>query len=486
MTGPELLVKAQKLSKRSCATRNSATHNSSTENSVYVKMRSVGFSLLFFCAFCGGTTQPANALVAPKVEQARLDNGLQIIVIPDHRAPVVTHMVWYRVGSADEPAGKSGIAHFFEHLMFRGTATFPDGTFSKTVAALGGQDNAFTSYDYTAYFQRIAADKIETVMAMEADRMRNLIVNAELVAIERDVILEERAQRVDTNPGALLSEKLRAKLHAGAPYSVPVIGWRREIEQLNDADASAFYARYYAPDNAILVVAGDTSLADILPLARKYYGPIAPSNTPRDMRTIPESLQVTDAETPVTFRDARVTQPLWQRIYKLPTYTDATARQFAALDLLSEILGDRALGRLNKSLVVDEGISSATGSWSDSLRIDNGEFAIYATLELTGTMAQIETRVNAEILRLKNELVAESDLARARTQLVADTVYARDSQQSMARIFGEAAALGLSPDTVRDWPNLLADITAQEVRDAARLFLNPAHSVTGHLLENGS
>ena len=217
----------------------------------------------------------------PQIGTAKLDNGLEIIVIPDFRADVVTHMLWYRVGSADEPKGKSGIAHFFEHLMFRGTQNIPSGEFSKTVARLGGQDNAFTSYDYTGYFQRIAKDKLGQMMAMEAERMQKLIIRPDIVAVERDVILEERSMRVDGRPSSLLAEQMRKRLHKGTAYEVPVIGWRAEIERLNADDARAFYRRYYAPDNAVLVVAGAVTLNEVTALAQRHYGSLKPSGKPR-------------------------------------------------------------------------------------------------------------------------------------------------------------------------------------------------------------
>ena len=220
----------------------------------------------------------AGASQAETISNFTLDNGLEVVVIEDHRAPVVVQMIWYRAGAADEPAGKSGIAHFLEHLMFKGTDKIGPEQFSDIIEANGGSDNAFTSWDYTAYFQRIASDRLEMVMEMEADRMRGLKLEESVVLTERDVILEERAQRTDSDPGALLGEQMRAALFLNHRYGVPIIGWRHEIAALTREDALEWYDRYYAPNNAILIIAGDTTPEEVRRLAEKYYGPIAPSD----------------------------------------------------------------------------------------------------------------------------------------------------------------------------------------------------------------
>ncbi|MCI0467830.1 MAG: insulinase family protein, partial [Beijerinckiaceae bacterium] len=210
----------------------------------------------------------------PAVSPARLANGLDIVVIEDHRAPVITHMIWYRNGSADDPLGKSGIAHFLEHLMFKGTKNHPRGQFSELIAGLGGQENAFTSNDYTAYFQRAAKEHLGVCMEYEADRMKNLVLTDEVVTPERDVVLEERRMRTDSDPAEQLGEAVQAALFTQHPYGRPIIGWEHEIESLGRADALAYYDRFYSPDNAILVVAGDVDASGVIELAEKYYGSI--------------------------------------------------------------------------------------------------------------------------------------------------------------------------------------------------------------------
>ena len=420
----------------------------------------------------------------PKVETATLENGLDIIVIPDFRADVVTHMLWYRVGSADEPKGKSGIAHFFEHLMFRGTENIPPGEFSKTVARLGGQDNAFTSYDYTAYFQRIAKDKLGKMMEMEAERMQKLIIQDDIVAIERDVILEERSMRVDGRPASLLSEELRHRLHEGTSYEVPVIGWRAEIEKLNAADASAFYRRYYAPDNAVLVVAGAVTLDEVLALAQTHYGGLKPSGRPRAPRIAATDLTVANHAQAEVLADARVRQPSWQRLYRLPQYKSAAKRQFAAADVLAEILGGGLTGRLYQELVVTQKLAVNVGAYSDSSRLDNGEFMVYAVPAPQVGFAELASAIEGEINKAQTTQMDADAMRRAKRQLVSDLVFARDSQQSMANIFGSAAMIGLSPEDVLAWVDEIEAVTADDVRRAAQAFLVAAHSVTGHLTGN--
>src|SRR5918998_2969991 len=212
----------------------------------------------------------------PEVSSFALDNGLDVVVIPDRRVPVVTHMIWYRNGSADDPLGQSGIAHFLEHLMFKGTETHPAGEFSKVVSGLGGQENAFTSFDYTAYFQRVATEHLGTMMEYEADRMSNLLIDEAVVAPERDVVLEERRMRVETDPAAQLSEAMAAALFVHHPYGIPIIGWMHEIETLNREHALDYYRRFYTPENGILVVAGDVTADEVRRLADVTYGRIAP------------------------------------------------------------------------------------------------------------------------------------------------------------------------------------------------------------------
>jgi zinc protease len=422
---------------------------------------------------------PSLADAVPKVSNFRLDNGMEVVVIEDHRAPVVTQMVWYRVGAADEPWGRSGIAHFFEHLMFKATGEIEDGAFSKIVAANGGSDNAFTSYDYTAYYQRIAADRLGLMMEMEADRMKNLVLTQDVVATERDVILEERNQRTDNSPQGLFAEQMDAALFMNHPYGVPVIGWRHEIEQLNLADAQAFYTRYYAPDNAILVVAGDVTPEQVRRLAETHYGPLEPSGNPPVARP-QEPPQL--AARRVEMRDARLRQPFVRRNYLVPAYQPSNPREAAALSILSDILGDGITSRLAQALQLDQKVAIDTGSYYSPSRRDQGSFGIYGVPAQSQDLATVEAAMDAVLAQLTAEGPTEEELARVKRLNRAAYIFAQDSVVSQARLYGTALATGRTVEEVQAWPAVLEAVTAEDVRLAAEKYLVIEHSVTGWLM----
>lgn len=419
--------------------------------------------------------------ISPTWEMASLDNGMQIFVLTNRRAPVVTHMVWYKVGAADEPKGKSGIAHYFEHLMFKGTPSVPPGEFSKRVAALGGSDNAFTSYDYTAYFQRIAADQLETVMAMEADRMRNLALSQDLILAERDVVLEERSVRTDTNPAALLDERMNKALYGDHPYGIPVIGWREEIEALTLTDAEAFYDRFYAPDNAILVVVGDADMPQVKQLAKRYYGPIPAQNRPRDARP---GIRKLTAPVRLEQRDPRTLQTQWSRYYQLFLPVDKTSRaeDVAALDVLTEILSSGTMGRMYENLVEDRQLATHVSAYADTEGIDDGYISLRITPHNTSSITEIEDTLTQTLDRLRTEPVTAAELQRAKTGLLSDYIYAQDSQYMMARVFGTALVYGHTPDYIEAWVRSVEAVKEHDVMRVARTYFNADQSVTGLLL----
>lgn len=412
------------------------------------------------------------------VRQFTLDNGLQMVVIPDHRAPVVTHMIWYKIGSADEPAGKSGIAHFFEHLMFKGTKNHPAGEFSAEVAAIGGEENAFTSYDYTAYYQVVAPASLKRMMDLESDRMRNLVLTDEVIGPERDVILEERRMRVDNDPKEVLDEEVDATLYQNHPYGVPVIGWKNEIEQLNRADAIAFYDRYYAPNNAILVVAGDVDPEAALAMAETTYGriPRGPDLPPRLRPREPEQ----NTRRTVTLEDQRIAVPSFRTEYLVPSYRTAGPGEAEALDLLSEILGGGTRSRLYQELVVKRGSAASVGAWYMGDAIDDTAFVISGTPRGGATIDALETAALAEITRIAEDGVDAAELEAAKKRYVRALVFARDDQSDMARIFGTTLATGGAVEEVTDWPARIEAVTADQVRAAARR-LDWTRSVTGYL-----
>ncbi|MCL8381263.1 MULTISPECIES: M16 family metallopeptidase [Xanthobacter] len=414
----------------------------------------------------------------PEVTEFKLANGLQVMVIPDHRTPVVTHMVWYKVGSADEQPGKSGIAHFLEHLMFKGTDAHPQGQFSAEVARLGGQENAFTSQDYTAYFQRVAKEHLETVMGFEADRMRGLKLSDEVVLPERDVVLEERRMRTDNDPGARLSEVLQATTYVNHPYQHPIIGWEHEIKGLNREDALAFYRRFYAPNNALLVVAGDVDPAEVKALAEKTYGKVAQADTPpRNRPQEPEPR----AHRRVSLADPRVAQPSLQRSYLVPSARTAAPGDAEALEVLSHILGGGQTSRMYRTLVAEKGLAAGAGSWYQGTAYDATRFVAYASPRPGVSLETLEAAVDAVVAELQEKGVDDLELARAKTRLIADTIYAQDNQATLARIYGASWATGLSAKDVREWPERLKAVTADQVRDVARRYLVTDRAVTGYL-----
>ncbi|MDP6709581.1 MAG: pitrilysin family protein [Alphaproteobacteria bacterium] len=412
-------------------------------------------------------------------QSVTLANGLQVVVIPDHRAPVVNHMVWYRVGAADETPGESGLAHFLEHLMFRGTTQIKASQFSKIVARNGGNDNAFTAQDYTGYFQNVARNKLDLVMGLEADRMVNLQLDEDTVRTERNVVLEERRSRTDNNPAAQLGEAMRAAQFMAHPYGIPVIGWKHEMERLSLAQALAFYRRYYVPNNAILIVAGDVTLAEVRELAEKHFGPIprGPKITRRRPQEPPQL-----APRRVIFEDARVRQPSMRRTYLAPSRSAGEREQAVALRIFSEILGGDTISRLYQALVVEQKIASGAGSWYHGLSYDRSTFGLYATPVPGGDVASLERALDAVVAEVLAGGITEAELKRAKNGLLASIVYARDDLSSGPRVLGTALTTGLSIEDVESWPDEVERVTAEGVMAAARAVFDKRRSVTGLLL----
>jgi zinc protease len=434
--------------------------------------------LALFAVLIAFAAGPAHAAVFDP-ETFTLDNGLQVVVIENHRVPVVTHMVWYKVGAADEAPGETGLAHFLEHLMFKGTDTIKPQEFSKIIAMNGGQDNAFTTHDYTAYFENVARDRLDLVMKMEADRMQNLRLTDAVVLPERDVVREERRSRVDNDPGALLSEAMAAATYLNLPYRRPVIGWDHEIRELGTRKAIGFYRRHYAPNNAILVVAGDVTAAELRPLAEKYFGPIPRRDVaPRVRPKEPPH----HAEKRVVLKDARVNQPEWVRNYLAPSYTEGESKYTAALQVLAQILGGDSSGRLYRSLVVQGKLAAGVGAYYNPASVDLTEFTFVASPQPGVSLEKIESGIDAEIAKLLDQGVSGDELARAKKQLVAQATYARDSMTVAARLFGVALATGGTADQVESWPDRIAAVTAGQVDEAAAAVLRSENSTTGELL----
>jgi zinc protease len=419
-----------------------------------------------------------------EVADFTLANGLELVVIPDHRAPVVTHMIWYKVGAADETPGKSGLAHFLEHLMFKGTAKNPAGKFSQVVSRIGGQENAFTSQDYTGYFQRVPTEQLKTVMEFEADRMTGLQLTDDVVLPERNVILEEQNQRVGNNPRARLNEQIDAALYLNHPYGKPVIGWRHEMEELSRDDAIGFYRRFYAPNNAVVVIAGDIDPAQARALAEDTYGKVAhhAAMAPRVRAKEPPPVAVRS----LTLADARVEIPSMQREYLVPSFASAKRGESEALEVLSHILGSGSNSRLYRALVVDKQVAVMADAWYDASELDMTKFGIHSSPRPGTTLPQLEAATDAVIAQIIDKGVTDEELERTKTRLIADSVYAQDNQASMARWYGAALTTGASVNDVRHWPDRVRAVTADQVRDAARQWLDKRRSVTGYLIKDVS
>ena len=424
----------------------------------------------------------AQAADAADVSHFALENGLEVVVIPDHRAPVTTHMVWYRVGSADETPGKSGLAHFLEHLMFKGTAKNPAGRFSQVVATIGGQENAFTSADYTGYYQRVPREQLKSMMELEADRMTGLLLTEEEVRPELNVVLEEQNMRVANNPNARLGEQMEAALYLNHPYGRPVIGWRQEIEQLTREDALAFYRRFYTPNNAILIIAGDVTSEEVRALANTTYG-MVPRVAETNRRMRPQE-PVQEAARTVTLTDARVTQPSVHRYYLVPSNRTAGPGESAALDVLAQVIGRGSNSRLYQSLVIDKGIAVNAGASYDGMAVDPTRFSFSATAKPSTSLQQLEQAMDAVIAEIADKGVTPEELERAKARMIADAIYAQDNQRSMAQWYGGALATGSTVEQVRTWPDRIRAVDAEAVRQAARRWFDARRSVTGYLVRD--
>jgi len=433
--------------------------------------------LMVVLALAGAAAGSLHAAVAADVSHFTLSNGLEVVVVPDHRAPVVTHMIWYKVGAADETPGKSGLAHFLEHLMFKGTEKNPGDAFSRDVAANGGQENAFTSSDYTAFFQRVPRDRLKEMMALEADRITGLILTDEVVRPELSVVLEEQNMRVANNPSARLSEQMDAALYLNHPYGRPVIGWRQEIEKLGRDDALAFYRRFYTPNNAVVVVAGDVTADEVKADAEATYGKVA-DRAEANLRQRPqEPLQ--EASRTVTLADLRVEQPSVSRDYLVPSETTAKTGESEALDVLAHVLGSGENCRLYRSLVLDKGIALSAGAYYSGTALDYGKLGVYGSPKPGVSLRDVETGIDAVLADVIDQGVTADELERAKTRLIADAVYAEDNQATLARWYGSALATGQTVDEVRGWPDRIRAVTADDVQQAARTWLDRRRSVTG-------
>ena len=435
--------------------------------------------LRLFLSFCVGLTfvTASHAAIEDQVSEFMLDNGMQVVVIEDHRAPVVVHMVWYRAGAADETPGVSGVAHFLEHLLFKKTKNLAAGELSRTVAENGGTDNAFTSYDYTAYYQRVAADRLPIMMQMEADRMVNLDLTEDDILVERDVIIEERNQRTETNPSALYREQANAALFQNHRYGVPVIGWRHEMSSLTLSDALAYYKQFYAPNNAVLIVAGDVVPDQVLSLAKSTYGkiPANPNLLERKRPIEPPHF----APRRIEYVDERVSQPYVVRSYLAPERNSEDQRPAAALALLADILGDGQASVLQRKLQFETQEALYASASYSGVSLDITSFAVYIVPSADVSLEDAEAALDRAIAEFMEEGVDEAQLDRLKTQYRAAGIYAQDSVNGLANAYGRALTSGLTLQDIHEWPDIIQSITVEEILAAARDVFDLNSSVTG-------
>lgn len=413
--------------------------------------------------------------------QFALQNGMQVLVIPDHRAPVVTQMLWFRVGAVDDPPGISGLAHFFEHMMFRGTKTVPDDAFSQTIAKNGGETNAFTDHDYTAFYEQIAKERLPLAMRLEADRLANLDLSDSHVAPERDVVLEERRMRVDNEPQSLMSEQMRAALHLSHPYGRPVIGWSDEVRRIDRISAQDFYDHHYAPNNAILVIAGDVAPDDVRKMAQDAYGKV-PARELQPRAEFTEPPRLAETRMTITRADARV--PLFNRLYRVPSYAQGRPGQAEGLEAYAQLLGGDQTSILYRVLVEQKRLATDVGASYDGYARDAGEFSVYAVPRPGVSLEALEKAVDQVLGVNTLALPRDNDLARAKTALIASVTYRRDSQFALATAYGQALTIGLTVDDVNEWPARIRAVSAEGVRKAAQ-SLSRKEAVTAYLVPGG-
>jgi zinc protease len=384
--------------------------------------------------------------------ETTLDNGLKVVVREDRRAPSVVHMVWYRSGSVDEPEGVTGVAHVLEHMMFKGTRKVGNGEFSARVAALGGRDNAFTSRDYTAYFQQIPPAHLGKVMALEADRMKNLALTDDDFKREIEVIKEERRLRTDDRPRALVYEQLSAAVFQAHPYHHPIIGWMTDLETIRPEDARTWYKRWYAPNNACIVVVGDVDHETVFKLARQHYGALKPAKLPE--RRISNEPEQRGARAAVVRAPAEL--PYLAMAWRTPPLRDpGNDREAYALQMLAEILDGYDGARLNRVLVREKRLAVSVGASYDGINRGPAIFYLDGVPAPGQSVDALASALRAEVRRIHDEGVSEDELSRVKTQALASRIYSRDSLMGQAMEIGQLESTGLS---WRDDTRLLAGL----------------------------
>jgi len=422
-----------------------------------------------------------SGLLSANIQQFTLDNGLKIRVKEDHRAPIAVSMIWYDVGSADEISGVTGVSHALEHLMFKGTAKYPAGIFSKKIAAIGGQENAMTSNDYTVFYEKIAASKLALCLKLEADRMRNLQLKPNEFAHEIRVIQEERRQRTDDNPKALTFERFLATAHLSAPYQHPVIGWMGDLKQMTLQDAKNWYDTYYAPNHATLVVVGDVDAKNVYQLAKRYFGHIPGGRTlTRKAHTEPPALGEKNTRV-----HTHAQLPMLILGYTVPSIKSTTNPVTpVALDLIAGILDNGDAGRFGKELMQNQQIASGVETYYNRYTRYDTQFVFFGVPNKTHTLRELRTGILSEITRLKATLVSDEELQRVKTQIIAQKTFEKDAIFEQAMELGLLETLGLSLNTADEYIERINHISAEEIRKTARQYFQSMRLTEAQLIPN--
>ena len=432
--------------------------------------------LALICFMLGSTEAAAGNIV---IETFSLDNGLEVIVIPNRRVPAISHMLWFPNGGADDPSGKSGLTHFHEHVMFRGTANFPAGEFESTISRLGGNHNAFTGYDTTGYYVNIPKTALPRIMELEADRIRGIRPSDADIIKEREVIIEERRQRVDNNPTSQFHEQLNSILFVNHPYGTPLIGWLHEMEGLTKDDVLELHENHYSPNNATLILAGDITMAAAKPLVERYYGRLKERETkPRNRRIEPPIR----AAKRLTMHHERVKEPEWQRNYIAPSVNTEDKQHGIPLMLFTEWLGGSDTSYLYQELVVKQKIATRISAGYNPFSIGPSSMSIRATPAPKVSMEKLEKAIDAALEKAQSITLAPADITRTKTLLKAETIFAREGLQGIAYLVGWMKMNGLSTNYVNEWESNIEAVTTTQMTAAAKVALDLQGSVTGMLL----
>ncbi|MDX2073291.1 MAG: pitrilysin family protein [Alphaproteobacteria bacterium] len=413
------------------------------------------------------------------IETFRLKNGMEVVVLPNHRVPAVNHMLWYRIGAADDPQGKSGLAHYHEHLMFKGGKKFATGDYVRLIDKNGGEYNAFTGADATSYYVTIAKDRLPQVMELEADRMRTITVTDDEAAKEKEVIIEERRSRIENSPPALLAEQMSAALFRNHPYHLPIIGWQHEMDGLTKRDVLDFHAKYYHPNNAVLIVSGDITAAELKPLAEKYYGALPRKEIP-PRHWLAEPPQIVGRT--VTLHHRNVKQPEFSRMYAAPSMVSGDKAQALPLFVLAHLLGGGKNSALYQSLVVEQKIAADIGIDYNFYARGPAAFSIDITPEKDVPLATLEKALDSELAKFLKDGAEPQALDRTKRLMQAEIIYAREGLTSLSNIMGWMIMAGQPAENFNRWPEMIGAVTAGQVVVAARAVLKPEASVTGYLL----